>query len=157
MGGTRALRNYKPEQQWVVWCGTNVEQDAITAGLGSECVSIYGRMKPDEKVALERRWLDGEVRVIVTKLSIYGWGVNWQHCHKMLFVGLSDSYEAYFQGIRRCYRYGQAHPVEVHIVLSTMETQIAHNVARKERDATELMSGMVRAMCEARMKELVTT
>lgn len=129
-----------------MWCGTNAEQDLITAALGDDCVSIYGRMSPEEKVDLDRRWREGEVRVMVTKLSIFGWGVNWQHCHKMVFVGLSDSWESYFQGIRRCYRYGQTCPVEVHIVLSEIEGQIAVNVSRKEREAERMMSELVAEM-----------
>lgn len=144
-----ATVRWSGEQQWIVWCGTNAEQDAITAELGDECVSIYGKYTPEQKVELERRWLDGEVRVIVTKLSIYGWGVNWQHCHKMIFVGLSDSYESYYQGIRRSYRYGQKNVVQAHVVLSELEQQIATNVTRKERAANAHTAELVAAMRDA--------
>lgn len=140
------MRRCAPEDQWIVWCGTNAEQDAITEALGDDCVSIYGRMTIEQKVELERRWLAGEARVIVTKPSIYGWGVNWQHCHQMVFVGLSDSYESYYQAIRRCYRYGQTRPVCAHIVVSELESQIAANVARKEREAASTMAALVERM-----------
>lgn len=134
------------DDQWVVWCGTNYEQDMITAGLGDDCVSIYGRMTPEEKVALERRWLDGEVKTIITKPSIYGWGVNWQQCNQMIFVGLSDSYEAYYQSIRRCYRYGQTRIVNAHVVLSDLEGQIAANIRRKESESSRTTSELVAAI-----------
>jgi superfamily II DNA helicase RecQ len=142
------------EDQWVVWCGTNIEQDQITAGLGSDCVSIYGRMTPEEKVALESRWLAGEVKTIVTKPSIYGFGVNWQHCSQMIFVGLNDSYESYYQSIRRCYRYGQTRVVHAHVVLSDLEGQIASNVRRKETEAGRGTGELVRAIQESK-REIV--
>lgn len=137
---------YSPDQQWIVWCGTNAEQDAITAGLGDECVSVYGRMTAEEKVALQDKWLAGEVRVIVSKPSIFGWGVNWQQCHKMIFVGLSDSWESYYQCIRRCYRYGQKDVVRAHIVVSRLESAIAANVARKQVESDRLIDDLVRQM-----------
>lgn len=75
--------------------------------------------------------------------------MNWQHCARMAFVGLSDSYEAYYQCIRRCYRYGQTRIVRAHIVLSPIEDQIAANVARKEKQANRIVDGMVRAIRKA--------
>lgn len=147
---------WRPEQQWIVWCGTNREQDAITAALGDDCVSIYGKYTPEQKVEMERRWREGEVQVIVTKPSIFGWGVNWQHCHRMIFVGLDDSYEKYYQAIRRCYRYGQARVVRAHIVLSELESQIAANVARKERESSGLHGALVTAIQRHRTTETAT-
>lgn len=70
-------------------------------------------------------------------------GLNLQRCARMAFVGLGDSYESYYQSIRRCYRYGQTRVVDAHIVLSTLESQIAVNVARKERQANEITSMMI--------------
>lgn len=144
--------HYSPDQQWIVWCGTNAEQDAITASLGNECVSVYGRMTAEEKVALQDKWLAGEARVMVSKPSIFGWGVNWQQCHKMIFVGLSDSWESYYQCIRRCYRYGQKRTVQAHIVVSRLESAIAANVARKQVDADRLIDDLVRQMRAATLR-----
>lgn len=89
-------------------------------------------------------------RVLVSKTSILGMGMNWQHCARMIFVGLSDSYEQYYQAIRRCYRYGQTRVVDAHIVLSEIEGQIANNVARKEREASHITDGLVSEMRRAR-------
>ena len=92
------------------------------------------------------RWVARERPILLTKPSIAGFGMNFQHCARMAFVGLSDSYEAYYQSIRRCHRYGQTRLVQVHIVLSELEGQIAENVARKEKQATETTEELVREM-----------
>ena len=102
-----------------------------------------GRSLPSKTLA------DGRTRVLITKPSIAAFGLNWQHCARMAFVGLSDSYESYYQAIRRCYRYGQTRVVHAHVILSDLESQIAVNVARKERDAASITDGLVREMREA--------
>lgn len=132
--------------QWLIWCGLNDEQDALAAALGDEAVSIDGRTSHEDKVEFERRWREGEVRVLITKPVVMGWGMNWQHCARMAFVGLSDSYEAYYQSIRRCYRYGQTREVQAHIVLSDLEQGIAVNVQRKEETARQFTAELVEAM-----------
>ena len=98
---------------------------------------------------------DGATRVLITKPSIAAFGLNWQHCARMAFVGLSDSYETYYQSIRRCWRYGQTRPVDAHIVLSRLESQIATNVRRKETQARAFTAELVDAMrAAATWKEL---
>jgi len=134
------------DDQVIVWCGRNDEQDAIAAALGDDCISVYGALSPEEKMARVNAWLAGDARVIVSKPSVLGFGMNFQQCSRMVFVGLGDSYEAYYQAIRRCWRFGQGKPVDVHIVLSPLEQQIATNVRRKERDATEWTGRLVAAM-----------
>lgn len=91
-------------------------------------------------------WIDGERPVMISKTSILGMGVNMQHCANMAFVGLSDSFEQYYQSIRRCWRYGQTREVNAHIVLSQLESQIAGNVKRKERQTSSMIDGLVAAM-----------
>ena len=81
--------------------------------------------------------------MIITKPAIASQGLNWQHCARMAFVGLGDSYEQYYQAIRRCYRYGQTRVVEAHIVLSDLESQIADNVRRKERQASAITQSLI--------------
>jgi len=87
---------------------------------------------------------DGDVRVLVTKPSIAGHGMNFQNCSRMAFVGLSDSWESYYQAIRRCYRFGQTEPVRAHIVVSALEQQIVDNVRRKEEEAARMTEALVR-------------
>ena len=84
--------------------------------------------------------------MIVTKPRIGGWGLNWQHCPRMIFVGLSDSYESYYQAVRRCWRFGQTQPVDVTIVASRREQTVLENVRRKERQMGEMFESMIREM-----------
>lgn len=132
--------------QWVVWCDRNDEQDAITEALSISdvsAVSVYGSLPIAEKEHRVRRWLSGEVRVLVTKPSICGMGLNLQQCHNVMFLGLSDSYESYYQAIRRCWRFGQESPVDVRIVISDLEVPIMENVQGKEMVAQETAASVV--------------
>ena len=143
--------------QWVVWCGLNDEQNQLAKALGEECVSIDGSTDSDEKVRLYRTWRSGGARVLVTKPRIFGWGLNMQNAHRMLFLGLGDSFEEYFQGIRRCWRFGQTQPVDVRIVISEAESKVAENVWRKEREHVQTVTAVVNAMKEAEQHELAGT
>jgi SNF2 family DNA or RNA helicase len=98
-------------------------------------VEVTGSQDIDDK---ERRLIDfaeGRARVLVSKPSICGFGLNWQHCARMSFVGVTDSWESYFQAVRRCWRFGQERPVEVHIYASEAEGAVIRNLERKAKDA----------------------
>lgn len=136
------LVNAEPDESWVLWCGLNAEADALAAAIPG-AVNIHGSLSPDEKARLLLGFSDGEHRVIITKPAIASQGLNWQHCARMAFVGLGDSYEQYYQAIRRCYRYGQTRVVQAHIVLSDLESQIADNVRRKERQASAITQSLI--------------
>ena len=138
----------EPDEPWLLWAGLNQEAEMLAAMTGA--VNVHGSMTPDEKAALLLGFADGSIRRIVTKPSLAAFGLNWQHCARMAFVGLSDSYEAYYQSIRRCYRYGQTRVVHAHVILSDLESQIATNIARKEREAAAITGGLVAAMRRAR-------
>lgn len=137
-----SLVESEPDEPWVLWVGMNAESDALAAAIEGS-VNIHGSLDPDEKARLLMGFSDGEYRVLITKPSIASMGMNWQHCARMAFVGLGDSYEQYYQSLRRCYRYGQARVVEAHIVLSDLESQIADNVARKERQASVITAALI--------------
>lgn len=124
-----------PNDQWIVWCGLNDEAAAITRAVPG-AINVEGSWSADAKADALERFQDGAVPVLVTKVSIAGFGMNFQNCHRMAFLGLGDSYEAYYQAIRRCWRFGQTEPVDVHVVVSELEQQIAHNVARKEHQSS---------------------
>lgn len=142
----------EPDDPWILWCGLNDEANALhTAIPGS--VNIHGSMTPEEKARLLLGFADGDYKILIVKPSIASQGLNYQHCSRMAFVGLNDSYETYYQSIRRCYRYGQKRVVEAHIVLSELEAQIASNVARKEREASALTGSLVAEMQRARLQE----
>ena len=142
---TAELVAAEPDEPWLIWCGLNAEADAITKAIPG-AVNVHGSLTPEEKADLLMQFADGKIRVLVTKPSIASMGMNWQHCARMVFCGLSDSYEAYYQCIRRCYRYGQQRIVDVHIVLAELESQIAHNVANKEAKASEITLALTAEM-----------
>lgn len=135
----------EPDEPWVLWCGLNDEADALHKALPGS-VNVTGSWSPEDKADALLGFADGRIKHLIVKPSIAAFGLNWQHCARMAFVGLSDSYEAYYQAIRRCYRYGQTRRVHAHIVLSDMEGQIAANVARKEREAVAVIDQLVREM-----------
>ena len=143
------LVNAEPTEPWVLWCGLNDEATALAKMLPGS-VNVSGANSVEEKADRLLRFADGDIRVLITKPSLAAFGLNWQHCARMAFVGLNDSYEAYYQAIRRCYRYGQTRPVHAHVVLSDLEGQIAVNIARKEREATSVMDELVREMRTAK-------
>lgn len=138
----------EPDEQWLLWCGLNDEADRLAQQIPG-AVNVHGSMSPEEKAEHLLAFAHGKIRVLITKPSIAGMGMNFQTCARMAFVGLSDSYEAYYQCIRRCYRYGQSRRVRAHIVLSSLEQQIAANVQRKERQANRIVDGMVRHLRRA--------
>jgi hypothetical protein len=131
--------------QWIAWCGLNEEADRIAADTPG-AVNVHGTMTPDEKADAFEAFQDGEIRVLVTKPSIAGFGMNFQNCNQMVFVGLSDSWESYYQAIRRCWRFGQDRPVRAHIVVSELERQIVDNVNRKESEVATWVDRLVRHM-----------
>ena len=140
----------EPDEPWLLWCGLNDEAGLIAEMTGA--VNVHGGMSPDEKAEKLLGFADGSIRRLVTKPSLASFGLNWQHCARMAFVGLSDSYESYYQAIRRCYRYGQTRVVDAHVILSGLESQIATNIARKERDASGITADLVEAMQRARQE-----
>lgn len=125
-------------ERWIVWCELNAEQDALAVELGSACLSVYGSLDPDEKVSRYEKWRSGEARILLTKPSIFGFGVNMQQCARMAFVGVTDSWESYYQAVRRCYRFGQTRPVQVHVFASELEGEVVRNLERKEADARRM-------------------
>ena len=137
-------------KQWIVWCGLNDEASGAASKIAG-AVNVEGSWTPDAKAQALEAFQDGKIRVLVTKPSIAGFGMNFQNCSRMAFLGLSDSYESYYQAIRRCWRYGQRDAVEAHIIVSQLESQIVDNVTRKERQADVATGALIRHMREAKL------
>lgn len=133
--------------QWIAWCGLNDEAIQVAKNVEG-AVNVEGSMTPDEKADAFEAFQDGEIRVLVTKPSIAGFGLNFQNCHQMAFVGLSDSWESYYQCVRRCYRFGQTLPVDVFVVVSELEQQITENIMRKERETETWTDKLIHLMQE---------
>lgn len=129
------------DEPWTVWCYTNYEADALKKVIPG-AIEVRGSETPAAKERKLLAFTRGEARVIITKPGIAGFGLNWQHCHKTAFVGLSYSFEEPYQAIRRHYRFGQTQPVEVHIVVGETETPLVASFERKLR----AHDGMANAM-----------
>ena len=128
--------------QWIVWCHLN-DESAMMAGLIPDCVEVVGADSPEKKAEAIEAFQDGKYRVLVTKPSIAGFGMNFQNAHKQAFVGLSYSWEEWYQAIRRCYRFGQTKPVDVHVVMSTVEREVYETVMNKERVARSMAEQLI--------------
>jgi superfamily II DNA or RNA helicase len=150
---TKAAQIARGDGQWLVWCGLNEESSALARAIPG-AVEISGRDSYAEKRSAIRGFVDGSIRVIVTKMKIAGFGLNLQNCHQMICVGLGDSYEQYYQGIRRCWRFGQTQPVDVHIVISEAETGVVANVRRKERDALAMSRELLTELRDFEREEM---
>jgi hypothetical protein len=131
--------------QWIAWCGLNDEAKALAAAI-PDSANVHGTLSPEDKTAAFEAFQDGDMRVLITKPSIAGFGMNFQNCHQMAFVGINDSWESYYQSIRRCWRFGQTHPVTAHIVVSELEKSIVRNIERKESTVAWWVSRLVEHM-----------
>jgi superfamily II DNA/RNA helicase len=139
---------------WVIWCELNAEGDALRAAI-PDAVEIRGSDTPEHK---ERSLVDfaaGRIRVLVTKPKIAGFGLNWQHCSNVAFIGVTDSFEAYYQAVRRCWRFGQRKPVAVYLFASDLEGAVRENLARKERAAIAMFDELSRETSAAVRDEII--
>lgn len=138
---------------WLIWCGLNEESDALERQLPN-AVNVQGKDRYEDKVSAVRAFIDGRTRTMISKLRVLGFGMNFQHCARMAFCGIGDSYEQYYQGLRRCWRFGQTRGVEATIVVSEAERIVVDNVKRKEQQADALAADLLGAMREFEREEL---
>ncbi len=125
----------------IIWCELNDESEAITEAIDG-AVEVTGSETASSKETKLDDFARGKHRVLVSKLKICGFGMNWQHCSRMIFVGASHSYEQTYQGIRRCWRFGQTKPVDVFVIRAETEQLIVDNYRRKEADAARMGAEM---------------
>ena len=128
-------------EPWLVWCELNDEGDALEEAI-DDAEQVAGADSDDDKSSKMLAFSNGTGRVLVTKPSIAGFGMNWQHCRNMIFVGLSDSWEQYYQAIRRCWRYGQMETVNVYVVTADIEGMVVENIKRKDEQSDRMMDEM---------------
>ena len=126
---------------FIVWCGLNKESEALAKAI-PDAVEIQGSDSAERKERAIVDFLDGHIRVLVSKSEIFGFGLNLQCCAQMAFVGVSHSFEQFYQAIRRCWRFGQTRPVNVHIITADTEGAVVANIQRKEREATVMAEQM---------------
>lgn len=135
-------------EPWVIWCDTDYEADAIMAALDGVrgVVEVRGSMVAERKEDAFEAFASGAARIMVTKPSLAGFGLNWQHCASTAFVGRSFSYEAWYQAVRRFWRFGQQREVQVHLVVAEGEDSIARVIDRKADDHADMKAAMKAAM-----------
>lgn len=132
------------DEQFLVWCNLNVESELIAKSI-TDSVEVCGSDTAEHKTESMIGFSEKRIRVLVSKPSICGFGMNWQQCHNMIFVGLSDSFEQYYQAVRRCWRFGQKHEVNVYVITADTEGAVVANIQRKERDFEDMLHGMIAA------------
>jgi len=142
------LVNGERDEAWVVWCDTDYEADALVERI-PDALEVRGSMPDHVKEERLVAFSEGNARVIISKPSIAGFGLNWQHCARIAFVGLSFSYESFYQAVRRCWRFGQKRPVECHIAMADTERNIWDVVTRKSGDHEAMKVEMYAAMRRA--------
>lgn len=142
----------QPDDQWVAWGDLNDECTDLAKLIDAE--EIAGKTSEEERERITAGFLDGTIKRVVTKPSIWGFGLNLQCCHNTALIGMSDSYERYYQLIRRFWRFGQKLPVNVHIAISRLEGAVLENVKRKEVDAQRMADEMVQYMADLSKSEI---
>jgi len=127
----------------LVWCALNDESAKLAAWIDG-AVEVTGSDAPEFKESAMLGFISGRNRVLVSKPKIAGFGMNFQHCHNMIFVGLSDSWEQYYQAIRRCWRFGQTQQVNVYVVTADIEGMVIENIKRKDDQSERMMEEMAK-------------
>lgn len=135
-------------EPWVIWVDTDYEADAVLAALkGVDGVrEVRGSMTVERKEDALAAFIDGSARILITKPELTGFGLNWQHCARTAFAGRSFSYEAWYQAVRRFWRFGQKRPVECYVVVAEGEDQIGRVLDRKASDHASMKKAMAEAM-----------
>jgi hypothetical protein len=145
--------NADSSEPWLIWCHLNDEAELLQR-LIPDSVNVQGSDSPESKTKNMMAFSHGERRVLISKGKIAGFGMNWQHCARMAFVGMDDSFEKFYQCVRRCYRFGQTRKVQIHIFVSESEGQIMQNIKRKESDHQAMSANMIEHMRDIMNNEL---
>lgn len=141
------------DEPWIIWGDLNAECDLLEQSIPG-AIQVAGSDSIEDKESRLEGFASGKHRILISKSSISGWGCNWQHCARMAFVGVTDSYEAVYQSIRRCYRFGQKRPVGVHVIASDIEGAVLANLRRKGADATAMAESLALHTREAVMAQV---
>jgi len=146
----------KTDDRWVVWCNLNDEGDTLTKNI-EDSLQVAGRHSDEIKAKRMTDFALGKLKRIVTKPKIAGLGMNWQIANKGFFVGLSDSWEQFYQAVRREWRFGQTKEVDIHIVIEEREGKVLDNIKRKDKQARKMVQNMIKHMKDLTKKELGQT
>lgn len=151
-----ALANSDADSQWLIWCDYT-DESAVLKKKIENSVEVKGSDEPEYKARASLDFAGGKIHALVSKPSIFGFGSNFQSCHNMIFCGLSDSYERFYQAVRRCWRFGQKMPVTVYVIMSEKEMNVLDNIQRKQRQMDEMQKQMTALMRDVTLAEMRKT
>jgi DNA modification methylase len=135
----------EPAETWLLWSNLNDESKAIAAGV-PKCIEVTGTDTDEFKIEAAIAFCNDEIHALSTKARMFGYGMNLQNCSHQVFVGVNDSWEMFYQAVRRSWRFGQKNPVHVHIIAASTEGNVLENLKRKEKEATHMADEMVANM-----------
>ena len=135
------------DEPCIIWCYLNDESKMLAKAIKG-AIEVRGSHSPEYKEKALLDFSEGRIQKLISKPSIAGWGMNWQHCSKQIFCGIDHSFESWYQAIRRSWRFGQVNHVDVYVVVSEAEGAIVENIKRKEKEFKEMLEGMVAATQE---------
>jgi DNA modification methylase len=138
----------EPNETWLVWTNLNRESEMVAQSIDG-MVEVTGSDPAEYKAEKALEFAQGKIGRLVSKSDIFGFGVNWQVCSHAIFAGVTDSWEKFFQAIRRNWRFGQTRPVHIHIIAASTEGNVLENLKRKEREAEQMAEEM-----QANMQDL---
>lgn len=141
----------EPGEQWLVWCDTDYEADALAAAIPG-AVDVRGSDSPDDKEKALIAFADSEIRILITKPKLAGFGLNFQQCARVAFVGATFSFESFYQSIRRAWRFGQTRPVNAHVVMASTERAVWDVLQRKTGDFERMKREMLSAARRSRQQ-----
>ena len=148
----KELVNHSKEQ-WIIWRGLDKESQSAKKEL-IDSIEVKGSDSPEFKAKAFEDFQDKKIRVMITKSKIGGYGMNFQNCHNIIFFGLNDSWESFYQSVRRCYRFGQKKEVNVYVVISEMEVSIYENIKRKGETSERMMNGLINQVKKYELDQL---
>jgi DNA modification methylase len=135
-----SIVNSEPAETWLIWTNLNKESESIARTVGA--VEVTGSDDSEYKAKTALDFAQGKIQRMVSKADIFGWGVNWQICSHAIFAGVTDSWEKFFQAVRRNWRFGQTCPVHIHIIAASTEGNVLENLKRKEKEAEQMAEEM---------------
>lgn len=137
-----------PDETWLIWCDTNYESEALMATI-PDAIEVRGSQSIDEKEEFLEAFGTGQVKRLIAKPSMCGYGLDWSHVARMAFVGRSYSYETWYQAVRRAWRFGQKRSLKVHLAVAEGEGEIGRAIDRKAGDHAKMKAAMREAMRRA--------
>lgn len=134
----------EPDEQWLIWCDTDYEADELMERIPG-AIEIRGSHSQEKKESALIDFADGNIRTLITKPKIAGFGMNFQQCARVAFVGATYSFESRYQSIRRSWRFGQTREVHVHSVMATSEETIWKALNTKQEEFESMKANMLKA------------